>query len=745
MNWEEDLLRLLAQPGYSPLDDHELRKRLAVPPKQRSAFDTLLQRLERTGRIARIRQNRYALPADADLIPGRIMMNRSGAGILQPDDPRLPRIVIPVEATATALHLDRVLVRRDTRPPVKRSEDVVESRGKVIRVLESARNRVVGTLQRSKKFFYIVPDDPRIPHDIYVPAPDRNLKPPPRVGQKVVVELEEWLSRHTNPEGRIVKTLGEPDDPDVEMLSILQQYGLPSEFPRETLRQAGDFPDSVLPEEAKGRRDCRKQQVITIDPDDAKDFDDAICVEPAGPQWKLWVHIADVSHYVRPATALDKEARRRGNSTYLVDRVIPMLPEKLSNGLCSLKPNVDRLTKCVEFLLSNDGRVLRAEFYQAVIHSQRRFTYREAFGILQRRPQGRIEEMLHQANRLAQRLRRRRMEAGALALDFPEFKVRLDDKGYLHRVERVENDISHQLIEEFMLLANEAVGARLRKLHRSAIYRIHEQPDLERLDELRQELLGHGITCGNLAKIDEVRKLLQKLKTHPAGEALKISFLRSLKRARYSIEPIGHYGLAKKDYTHFTSPIRRYADLIVHRALFDKTGLAREALMQVTDHISFTERNSDDAEQDSKTIKLLSHLERQIKSNRREVYEATVTEVRNFGFFVELKKLGLVGMVRVSTLQDDFYEFDAKRCQLRGRRRRRIIKLGETVRVEPYTVDRFKKQANFTLARTGADAAGRVRPRRAASTMSARTARGSAARPERPPQRAKRAEGVEGS
>ncbi len=445
--------------------------------------------------------------------------------------------------------------------------------------------------------------------------------------------------------------------------------------------------------------DCRRQRVITIDPDDAKDFDDAICLERADhDQWRLWVHIADVSHYVHSGTALDTEARRRGNSTYLVDRVIPMLPQALSNELCSLKPGVDRLTKCVEFLLAHDGRVLNTKFYSAVIHSRRRFSYPEAFALLQRKPApDPIEQMLHHAHGLAQRIRRTRFKAGSLELDFPEMKIRLDGRGRVAQIEKVENDASHQLIEEFMLLANEAVAARLMHLHRPAVYRVHEEPDETRLQEYREEILSYNVPCGNLRQRPEVQRLLHKLTSLPIGPALKIGFLKSLMRARYAVEPLGHYGLAKKKYTHFTSPIRRYADLVVHRALFDQNAGSPSALKEIADHISVTERNSADAERDSKDVKLFAFLNAQLRSGRAERYPALVTDVRNFGFFVDVPGLAMSGLVPLSTVEDDFYDFDAARNHLVGRRTRRVIRLGEKVAVQVAKVDTFKKQVDFRL------------------------------------------------
>jgi ribonuclease R len=499
-----------------------------------------------------------------------------------------------------------------------------------------------------------------------------------------------------------VEVLGPPDAEGVDMLSVLRQYALPLHFPKKVLDETRTIGTEVRPGELAGREDCRRHAVVTIDPDDAKDFDDAICLEPVSTdQWKLWVHIADVSHYVKPGTALDDEARRRGNSTYLVDRVIPMLPEALSNELCSLKPNVDRLTKCVEFLISQDGRVLKTRCYPAVIHSQRRFSYREVFEILQRPPSGPIEKMLHQANSLAQRIRGLRFKAGALELDFPEMKIRLDEQGRVARIEKVENDVSHQLIEEFMLMANEAVGARLVQLNRPAVHRVHEEPDSRRLQEYRELVLSYRVPCGNLSQRTEVQRLLQRLGTLPVGPALKIGFLKSLKRARYAVEALGHYGLAKKHYAHFTSPIRRYADLVAHRALFEQGPGRRDSLRETADHISNTERNSADAERDSKDVKLYAYLDTQLKSGRPQRYPALVTDLRNFGFFVDVTGLGMSGMVPFSQLNDDFYVFDSTRLQVVGRRNRRVIKLGDRLEVQIAKVDRFKKQVDFRLAESG--------------------------------------------
>jgi ribonuclease R len=696
---KDQTIRLLSHKNYVPLTAENLRRHLRVPPERQREFDQTLRKLEQTGQIARIKGNRYIQPREADLIPGRIRMNRQGKGFLQPDDTGLKEIAIPESATGTALHEDRVLVRRDVRPKGLRPDGAEPATGAVVRVLERRRTQIVGTLQRGRQFLYVIPDDPRMPHDFYVPEP-RDMGRPVRMGDKVVVELREWESRHTNPEGEIIEVLGAPDDEGVDMLSVLRQYDLPLHFPKPVLNEARTIGSTVHPHDLPGRVDCRRHRVITIDPDDAKDFDDAICLERvAHDQWRLWVHIADVSHYVKPGTALDTEARRRGNSTYLVDRVIPMLPEALSNELCSLKPAVDRLTKCVEFLITNEGRVLNTKFYPAVIHSQRRFAYGEVLEILQRKPTpDAIEQMLHQAHELAQRIRRSRFKAGSLDLDFPETKIRLDERGRILRIEKSENDVSHQLIEEFMLLANEAVATRLMAQRKPAVYRVHESPDAKRLQEYREEVLSHNVPCGNLSQPAEVQKLLARLNSLPIGQALKIGFLKSLMRARYAVEPLGHYGLAKKKYTHFTSPIRRYADLVVHRALFEKNHASNSALKETAEHISVTERNSADAERDSKDVKLFAFLKAQLKSGQPERYPALVTDVRNFGFFVDVPGLAMSGLVPLSTVEDDFFVFDAARNLLVGRRTRRIIRLGDKVTVQVAKVDSFKKQVDFRLA-----------------------------------------------
>ncbi|MEZ5387785.1 MAG: ribonuclease R [Prosthecobacter sp.] len=711
------LLRLLGSEDYIPANVPELLSLLGMKPNQQQVLQGLLKSLVKRGKIVRTKGNRYIVAKEADLIPGVIQITRGGRGFVQPDEAGIGEISIPESGTDTAMHGDRVLVRLDVKPQGLRKPGPQDNSGRVVKVLERKRSRFVGTLHRSKRFLHVTPDDPRLPGAVYVPEP-QDVGRKPNMGDKVVVEITLWESRQTAPEGEIVEVLGAADEEGVDMLSVLRHYDLPLSFPKNVLQEAHNIaksrPDNQPGEdECAGRVDCRSHNVITIDPDDAKDFDDAVCLERHGKdQWKLWVHIADVSHYVRPGSALDAEAKKRGNSTYLVDRVIPMLPEALSNELCSLKPKVDRLTKCVEFILSKDGKVVSSKFYPAVIHSKRRFTYQEAFGVIQRVPEGDLEHMLHGLHDLAQKVRRLRFKNGSLDLDFPENKIRLDERGRVLRIDRMENDASHQLIEECMLLANEAVAGRLMGLNRPSVYRIHEAPKEKKLNDYREDVLSHRVPCGNLNYRPEVQKLLGKLNLLPIGPALKIGFLRSLMRARYAMEPLGHYGLAKKKYTHFTSPIRRYADLVVHRSLFDKVELQPGLAREIADHITTTEKNSADAERDSKDVKLYAFLKAQLASKKPQHYAALVTDVRNFGFFVDVPDLGMSGGVPLSAIPDDFFMFDPASSQLVGRHTRRVIRLGDNVVVQIYKVDSEKKHVDFQLVVPQGAAKRKESPRR---------------------------------
>ena len=714
----EQLLALLSRKDYQPLNKIEIARKFGVTGRARVALRKTLRDLERAGEIARIRKDRYVLPAEADLVTGKLSLHPAGYGFLTSEKPGEPDVFIAAENVGTAMHGDRVVARISPEPPSGRIKGRRE--GRVIRILERAHDSVVGTLQRSRNFYYVVPDDPRFVHDVYVRSDvssqagpvGTGRRPVAAIGDKVVVRLDDWQSRHVNPEGEIIEVLGPASAPGVDVLSIVRKYHLPTEFPRDVLEQAEGIPETVDAQQVGGREDLRTQFIVTIDPDDARDFDDAINVEKLqNGGWELGVHIADVAAYVEPGSALDREARRRGNSVYLPDRVIPMLPERLSNGVCSLKPKVDRLTHSVFIQFDKRGVARSARFSRSVIRSAHRLTYKEAYSILTSPPRDRLGERLHRAWELAALLRRKRFEHGALDLDFPEVKVWVDGNGKPIRLERVENDESHQLIEEFMLIANEAVARELKKRAIPTVYRVHENPDPEKLAEYREFALSFCYKVGDLTHRAELQRLLAEIRGKPEEQALKVGLLKSLKRARYDPRPLGHYGLAKANYLHFTSPIRRYADLVVHRMLGRDTALWRPdsaarrpyhlnmaEVASIAEHISATERNAADAEIDATQMKKLEFFQQQIAGRKPQIFAATVVDVRNYGLMVELPDALLTGLVHVSSLTGDFYQFEPVRRQLVGQRSRKRFRIGDKLSVFVARVDVFKRQVDFAIA-----------------------------------------------
>jgi ribonuclease R len=744
---KERLLALLGQPGYVPMNRGALAAKLGLNTNDARKLDFELRKLQAAGTIISIKGGCFCLPKDADLVTGTIQFRQSGSAFLRPDagEKEIPGVQIAAEDTATAMHGDRVVVRLkdDAAPRRQTGPGAGEPAGSVIRILERGRSTLTGTLQSTRQFHFVAPDDPRFVKDIYVPDPSRSrLVPAPKIGDKVVVHVAEWLNRHVNPEGEITEVLGRTFEPRAELAAIYHKYRLETKFPEAVEREVAGLPDEVSAADTRNRLDLRKIPTITIDPDDAKDFDDALSLEelPSG-EWRIGVHIADVGAYVRPGTALDTEAQNRGNSTYLVGTVIPMLPFKLSNGLCSLKEREDRLVKSVLFTFSRGGKIRRVEQANAVIHSMKRLTYKQAYGLLklndlnqvrrlplppahQTGATGRslrdlsqdelrqLQQMVRNFWTVASKLRADRMRNGSLDLDMAETKIFVDAEGYADRIETIENDESHQLIEEFMLLANEHVASLTRKSQMPSLYRVHDDPDEEKLAEFRQVAATHGIQAGDLTKRSEMSKLLTKVRTHPQGHILRVQLLRSLKRACYRASPDGHYGLNKRDYTHFTSPIRRYADLIVHRVfeyfLHKHEGAKSERgipamprvdrMNSLAEHISITEANSTEAERESVKVKLLEFFERETKKRKRQEFNAVIVEIRNHGMFVELQPSQAFGLVHNSTLRDDMYYSTAGGTALVGRRTKRKFTLGQKIVVNVERVDRFKRQIDFRIA-----------------------------------------------
>ena len=701
---EQRLLELLGSPRYQPLNKSELAKDLQIPLNERSRFRRLLNDLETAGKITRIRKDRYVVPQEADLMVGVLQVNPDGFGyLLNESGDGLGDLYISAENQGTAMHKDRVVARiiRDRILPDRGRRNRANREGRVIKILVRANRTIVGTLQRSKNFYHVVPDDPALVHDIYVPAPPAQMPRMPEVNDKVVVEVEPWEHRHLNPEGAIVEVLGPAKEPGVDILSIIRKHDLPVAFPDAVLKDADRIPLDIAESELRVREDLRSTPVFTIDPDNARDFDDAVHVTDAEGGWSIGIHIADVSHYVKPGTALDREALRRGNSVYLPDRVLPMLPERLSNTVCSLRPNEDHLTKSVFVEFDRAGRIKSYRFAATVIRSVARLTYREAFAILQREPTSPIEGDLHRAWQLAAILRERRFKQGALELDMPEVRVVLDGDGRAVGLVREENDISHQLIEEFMLLANELVARQTRERLIPSVYRIHEEPDVQRLADYRDQIRSYGIEVGDLSQRREMQRFLKMLVGRPEEAALKIGLLRSLRKAAYSPDALGHYGLTKTDYTHFTSPIRRYADLLVHRSfaamLPRRSGKPPRSthLVSTCEHISATERTAAEAEREAVRLKKMEYFTGLARKPHR--LEGTILDVRNYGLLVELKEALVVGMIRISSLDHDFFVFDPVRQRVTGRRSKMSFAVGDHVVVRVARVDAFRQRIDFAF------------------------------------------------
>ncbi|MFZ9683559.1 MAG: ribonuclease R family protein, partial [Cephaloticoccus sp.] len=715
---------------------------------QRKDLTRELQKLVQSGRVQRSRDGLYRAPAKAARgaeVTGRVRFRSGGSAFVILDDEHVndqnvTEIQIAPPATGVALHGDHVAVRI---LPKGRTRYAGEKAGEIVRVLERARDSLVGNLRKSGRHWIVTPDDPRYSQDVLVKEPAQaKMRPAPSGGDKVVVRLDEWRRRNDPLTGTITARLGRTHEPQAEMLGIFEKYGLAPHFPPDVEMEVAGLPDKVHAKDLANRLDYREVPTFTIDPDDAKDFDDALSIEDLGKgELRVGIHIADVSAYVKPGTALDREARRRGNSTYLVGTVIPMLPEKLSNGLCSLVEGENRLTKAVFLTFGKNGRIREKTYANTVIRSRKRLTYKQAYALLftddldrvralplppkhQTGSTGRalsslthrelsdLQGWVRQLWDLASGLRRDRMAHGSLDLDMPETKISVDEKGYADRLERIENDESHQLIEEFMLAANEAV-AHLTRVHRlPSLYRVHDDPDEERLEELRGELATHGIKVGNLAVRAEVVKFLAALHDHPQGYLLRTQLLRSLRKACYRASPDGHYGLHKRDYTHFTSPIRRYADLVVHRVF--ATYLVRHAgypakggkdqgynaagVESLGEHLSLTETNSQDAERDSVKVKLLEFFEREVDKKPRTRFAAIITDVRPNGFFVELTESMTFGFVAAARLRGDHYYQSQDGSELVGRKTKRRFALGSRLDVEVEQVDRFKRQIDFRPA-----------------------------------------------
>lgn len=710
MTLQERILAFMAKEAYKPLTGEDLAEAMQIKGTELQELWDTLEALEETAAIIKTRHGKYGVPERMNLVVGRFSASSKGFGFVIPEKVQSEAdtdVFIPPDAQLTALHKDRVVAR------VHRSGSNGRAReGEIIRIVERANTRVVGTYERSRNFGFVTPDDTRLGQDIFIPREEiGGLKN----GAKVVVEITKWPEKRRSAEGRIMEVLGQTGDPGIEILSIIKRHNLPIEFPAEVMAAADSVPAVIHSDEIAGRRDLRDLPIVTIDGEDAKDLDDGVYVERLkNGRYLLGVYIADVSHYVRENSALDKEAAERGTSVYLVDRVLPMLPQRLSNGICSLNANEDRLALAAHMEIDHNGRVQKHEIFPAVIRVKKRLTYTIVRQILVEHDEALKAEyaellpQLEDMERLCRILRERRMRRGAIDFDFPELKVKLDDLGKPIAVVKRVRSLAESIIEEFMLVANETVAEHMYHLDVPFVFRVHEEPEEEKMVKLNNLLHNFGQT---LPKVDEVeplalQKVLSRIAGRPEERIISTVMLRSLKQARYEAHNLGHFGLAATYYTHFTSPIRRYPDLIVHRLLREtfRTGdisaKRREKLAamlpQIALHSSERERAAAEAERATVALKLVEYMAQFVG----EEFDGVINGVTAFGIFVELEN-GIEGLARVSSMEDDYYIYVEEQYALIGERSRKTYRLGDPVRVKLVNVNVEQSNIDFVLADNG--------------------------------------------
>jgi ribonuclease R len=699
----EQILELMKEEDR-PLLLREILLRLGLQKEQRQKAREYLRSLAEEGKIVRIRGNRYGLPSKMNLIVGRVKTHPDGYGFVIPEAEGEEDIFISHRNLKEAMHGDRVVARIES---IRRKG----KEGSVIRILERKARKVVGKFMRAKNYSYIIPEDERILQEIFIPEGETKRARP---NQIVVAEITQYPTERTRPEGRITHILGYPDDPEIEPQIIIHKYDLPHRFTSAALKEAQNLPPEPSSHEYKDRIDLRGIPTFTIDGENARDFDDAVSIERERDGGvKLYVSISDVSHYVRDETALDNEAYFRGTSVYFPDRAIPMFPTELSNEICCLRPRVDRLTLTAELRYDENGERRGVQFYPSVIRSNERLTYTLVRKILVdedselRREFKHLLPSLELMADLCQKLRRRRTERGAIDFDLPEPEVILNLQGETEDIIRAERNLAHQIIEEFMIAANEAVAHWMEEKGFPFIYRIHEPPKKEAMDEFRRFIshLGyksirpdHGMRKESDHSPKEFQRILSDMRGRPEERVVNEILLRSMKWAKYSAKNLGHFGLASDGYTHFTSPIRRYPDLIVHRLLKrvlskKEIKIPEEVLANKADHLSNRERVAMEAEREI----LNRYRVRFMKDKTGEEFEGIISGVAAFGFFVELKDIFVDGLVRVTSLHDDYYQYHEKRYCLVGERTHKTFRIGDEVRVRVDRVDVERRHIDFGL------------------------------------------------
>ena len=698
----ERIIELMNNDNYRPSSKEELAVEFDIERKYLEEFYQVIYDMEKEGTIVKTRNGKYGLIDNDHLVTGKLQGHEKGFGFLISKDKSRDDIFIPAENMNGAMHGDQVIVSITRREKEGKREE-----GEIIRILERANNIVVGTYESNKNFGFVIPDDRKIGYDIFIP---KTRTKGAKSNQKVVVEITTWPKARRNPEGKIVEILGFLSEKGTDILSIIRQFDLPEEFPEEVKRIAESIPQEIDEEEAKRRVDLRHLNTFTIDGADAKDIDDAVSIEiKENGNYNLGVHIADVSHYVKRNSILDKEAFNRGNSVYLIDRVIPMLPKELSNGICSLNPGVDRFSLSVFMEIDKNGKVLDNQIVEGIINSKERLVYTDVSDFLENNDPKAKEKLkgvakdLKIMEELMDILYKKREIRGSINFDFPETEIILDEKGIPIEIKRRERRIADKLIEEFMLVCNETIGERFFWTEMPFLYRTHDEPSADKIAAFSKIIHNFGYTLKGHQEIHpkELQLLSKEIEGKKEEPLLSTLMLRSMKKAVYSSEPGIHFGLAAQYYSHFTAPIRRYSDLVVHRIIKDhingkldaKTirGLEK-SLPEVADQTSMTEKRAEDAEREVEDMKKAQYMQKHIG----EEFDGIISSLTNFGIFIQLENT-IEGLVHFNNMIDDYYHFDEENYHIIGERTKKLYKLGDQVRVKVTNSDVMKRDIDFEI------------------------------------------------
>ena len=698
---KKKILKFVSDEARRPVLPQELLRHFKIDQGRRKEMKKILEKMVHGGDLIKIKGGRFGVPSKMNLVTGKLQNHPDGYGFVLPEEGGVD-IYVHGRNFRDAMHGDRVVVRVDrVKSPGKKE-------GAIVRVLERAHKTVVGKYEAGRRFGYVVPVEERIFHDIYVSSGNEGGA---EDGDIVVVEITEYPTKSRNPEGVVIQVIGSPDDPEVEIQTIIANHGLAVQFPEEVMAESNGIPEDVTSGDISERVDLRDLAAITIDGETARDFDDAVFVErDKNGVIKLWVSIADVSNYVKEGSPLDREAYERGTSVYFPDRCIPMLPERLSNNVCSLIPGVDRLTLTAEMEFDKSGKCVNSSFYTSVIRSSFRLTYTEVSGILEH-----DEEDLKKKYRiilpdlkimeeLCGRLRTYRRQRGCIDFDLPEAQIILDIQGGVESIVRSERNLAHMIIEEFMLAANEAVASFLTANKIPVLYRVHEEPDEEKIYDFIEFISNMGYQLSFDKPLSwEIQRILNEASGKREGKVINHILLRAMKQAEYSADNRGHFGLASKEYCHFTSPIRRYPDLVVHRILKEFIGSGdmkksdraklMERLPATGRDMSERERKAVEAERDVVDLKKVQFMSDKVG----EEFAGIITGVASFGFFVELEQYLVEGLVHVSSLCDDYYCYDDKGHSLTGERTKRSFRIGDEVTVRVEKVDPAGRRIDFNL------------------------------------------------